>query len=95
MNQYDDVTNAHSVYNVLSRARRDMTRAEVLAYLNRAWSADMDESDMAGAVQLLARKGFASERNGKLRPWKRHPNGLAAAIIRTVDRADIMRAEFF
>lgn len=95
MNQYDSVTNAHSVYNVLSRARRDMPRAEVLAYLQKAWSPEMDEADMDDAVKYLQEHKFASEVNGLLRPWKRKHDRTAAAVIRTADRTAMMRAEFF
>jgi hypothetical protein len=86
-------TKALSVYNALSLARRDMTRAGILEYLREAWDPDVPADFVATGVDFLLERGFVREEDGAVVPRERRPNGFCRPLRRIDGDANLDWAE--
>jgi hypothetical protein len=82
-------TKALSVYNALVLSRRDLTRAEVLEYINSSWSRQVDAAYIdAGAAYLLERE-LVAEIDGVLVAPNRDANGKPPRLVRINNHRDL------
>lgn len=59
-------TKGLSVYNVLLRSKQSATSAQIRAWLEKNWRADVDDEYVAMGVGYLLAKAFITEANGVL-----------------------------
>ena len=86
-------TKAFSVYSVLSRAKRDLSAAEIMHYLQSNWSTHVDSEYVASGAVFLILRGFAHDENGLLRLQHRKPDGSGRTIMRAHGDQEIVYAE--
>jgi len=92
MSEIFQSTKALSVYNALSHSKRDMSRADVTAFLQMAFdpSVSIDYIDQ-GAEYLLVNR-LAEEAAGVMR-IERLPNGFGRKIVRSADSRELLRGD--
>jgi hypothetical protein len=78
-------TKALSVYNALSRSRKDMTRAEALAYLRSTWTPALEEAYVAEGADHLVAAGFVMDIDGVLTAMTRDMHGVPRKLGRGPD----------